>query len=244
MEEDIKINKTTKEAGLLLNVSIVKKWLRNFYEKNYYESHKKINKDYKIRFINAHYVITASEQVIIIQLLNLFSNKVKKSKTGLYEITEDQIIDAIKLDDDFNFAFNRFYYDENIDYTKELGYKDKIINEFIEKYCFDGGNVNISISLKALNMISFILVQTRIMLGNIGYFMMNKKKDSKNGTVNGKIIFNGISLYFNGKLRDKLLTKIETVLKTIKDKSKKNNEEIKKSDNKHEKNKNKNKKSK
>jgi len=176
--------------------------------------------EFKIKIGGAHYALALSDEVICVSLVNLTKNTIKKSVGGLYMITEDDLTNAVRLNKDANYAFCRclLNYDAQQNYIVSLNYTEKELVEFVEKYAFGVGCSNVKLETKAINLLSYLMVQNRIMLSVAGCQMMMYAKSS---TITYESIMASINIHYQGTLRKDLIKKLEEKLPLVKSKGKK-----------------------
>lgn len=214
-------NKATAFAKLFFNVKTCHKWLAEYYTRYTIkrkpkkdDDSKKTDKDSKknenVKITNAHYILTAVDQVMCLYFVNLAGKRSKKADAGLHTITEESLMDCVKLDKDLKFAFGKYMegYSQSDNYGKQMTLEKKIVDEFIEKYAFDGGNSNIHIENGAYNFLSYILLKTRIQLAEAAFHMV---VFSGRSSVNDKALLAAIKIMFTGELLKSLIKKTEDV---------------------------------
>jgi len=212
-------NKATAFAKLYFNVKSAHKWMNEYYTK--YTIEKKKSKDDegnesdgKVKILNSHYALTAADQVICLSLVNLASEKSKKATAGLYTITEENMLDNIKMNKDFNYTFGRFLdsYDSLGNYSPQMGLSKKAVMEFIETYAFNGGNTNINLDPRAFNLLMYIMLKNRILLAETAFQMILYAKKS---SIDDRAILCAIKTIYTGQLGSTLYKKVEDVSKIV-----------------------------
>jgi hypothetical protein len=195
------LNRDTIRSGCSFNVNQMKRWLKSFYSQyslpvkvkyvkhDKEESTKKSKKEKKvdeqeksttskIKIRNAHMIMVALEQTLALYIVNTAYSKVKKTKesAGLYEITEQQLMDSVRADYCLRYACSR-YWDEyrtnaGTSYVNDFGVSKELFCNYIEKNAFSGGNTNVKLTDQAYSYIAFLIVRHRMhmasgALGNI-----------------------------------------------------------------------------
>lgn len=210
-------NEATRKANLYLNVKRTQKWLKKYYER--YTTEKKNEKGelekHPIKLIKSYHVLTASDQTLCLKLINLEESTSKKSINGLYNITEEQLINDVKINKDFKYTFGKFLdaYETHEDYFSQLEYDSKQFNKFIETFAFSGGNSNIHLNKQAFNFLSFIILKARIMIVETAYQMIRFANKS---SVNDNAILYSVNTIFIGDLLQAIHKKIEDVSNLLK----------------------------
>lgn len=130
-------NLATYDAGLELNVSETKKWLREYFG---YEPKKKNDKKDKddeeedddkpeqvetgqekktrlklpsndnsacFKIMGSHNILTACDQVLCLELINAAVERTSKGTGGLYTFTTQMLQDTVSLNKDFNYVFSK-----------------------------------------------------------------------------------------------------------------------------------------
>jgi hypothetical protein len=236
-----KRTKATKDAGLYFNVNPVAKWLKNYYKQNFPPitvEAKKTGEDEKkeddkeddedkdegdkkgetsehgIKIRKAQFALSAVDQIICVALVNLVSDKLQKTKSGLFEISEEKILDSIKIDPDFSYTFENSLkkYDSEQDYSKMVDLPADIVTTFIEKFGFTGGNTNVHLTKQAFNLTMYIMLQSRIILASTSYWLMTY---AHKGNISDWTISNSIKIRFRGKLENALTIKVDEVSRII-----------------------------
>lgn len=165
----------------------------------------------KIKIANAQFAITASEETLCLNLIEIFSENLKKNNnTGLYEMTYDKILGDITQNESLNFTFFKYLkkYDRSCDYLKQLydNAKDQQkVLEYIDKYGFKGSGNAHNIETTAKNFIFFLLFQNRVFLAKSAYTKMKYANKSS-------IDFKAILLSLEDHYQDKLLKSIKANL--------------------------------
>jgi hypothetical protein len=211
-------NKATAYAKLVFNVKNSQTWLKNHLKRHKIVRKQKDGKDNdddgKVKIFNAHFALTATDQVICLSLVNLASNKATKAAAGMYEITEEQMMDNINLDRDFTFTFGKYlvHYDSHENYTSQLNILRSTVNKFIETYAFNGGNSNVSLTDEAFNLLMFIMLKNRIMLTETAFQMSQYAGKS---SVDDRAILHSIKCHYTGNLYRAVYKKAEEVSRIV-----------------------------
>jgi hypothetical protein len=209
-------NKATAFAQLNFNVKTTQKWLSTHYSRYSIEKKKKEDDDddeetkNKVKILNAHYALTATDQVICLSLVNLVANKATKGQAGLYTITESLLQDKLQLNKDFRHTFGAVLdsYSSHQNYASELQLSKDAVTKFIEKYAFNGGNTDIHLEDDGFNFLMFIMLRSRIMLATTAFQMAVYARKS---SVDDRAILYSIRSVFVGDLKDSLFKKVENV---------------------------------
>ena len=211
-------NKATAFAKLHFNVGSAKKWLNEYFKRYTVEKKKKEDKDAetdsKVKILNSHFALTAADQLICLSLVNLAGEKSKKAAAGLYTITEENMMDNIKMSKDFNYTFGRFLdsYDCHGNYAPQMGLKKETVLEFIEKYAFNGGNSNINLDGQAFNFLMYIMLKNRILLAETAFQMIVYARKS---SIDDRAILCAIKTIYTGQLGNSIYKKVEDVSKIV-----------------------------
>jgi hypothetical protein len=244
-DEEKGLNKDTKRANLHFNVKSVAKWLKEFY-KNHNDSvymdflakkkHDRKEKErdnkkdknndddvdiktteMKIKILNAHFAITASEETLCLCLIELFAQKSKKNAfSGLYEITYEQMLNDLTHNNDFNYTFGKYLqkFDLHQLYIGSLyDLKDrKKVDEFIDKYAFKGSGNTHKIESNAHNFIMFLLLQNRIFLAKTAFQMI---KYANKTSVDYKSVMLSLDINYQDKLLKTIKANVEEKFRII-----------------------------
>lgn len=207
-------NKATAFAGLHFNAISTQKWLSSYYKKYKVEHKKKKadsddkDKDNRVRILNAHFAMTATDEVICSSLVSAAHNNSKKQEAGLYVITEEGIINTVKLSKELDFTFGRFLdsYDTNSDYSPQLQLKKDEVTKFIETY----GVRNTSIHLEsgAFNFLMYIIFKNRVLLAESAYQLSQYAKKS---SVDDRSILFSLRTTYCGNLLKTMFSKVDEV---------------------------------
>ena len=207
-----KKNKATMKVGLELNVNPFKKWLKTFYT----------NGDETKKILNAHYILTTVNEVMLFNILTGVSDKFSKSKNGLEDLTYDRFVSYLRETEYLSatFAHDLSKYNADFDYSKQLPVTQKELNEFIEKKCFHN-NGNVSINKETLNLVFYLLAVTNSKLSSYAEVFA---KFAKKTTITGDGMFAAVEVLFTGKLLKDLQKKIQEVQTILKNKPKKDSD--------------------
>jgi len=132
----------------------------------------------------------------------------------LYEITEEQVLDNVKLNKDFNYTFGRFLdnYDNHENYAPQMGLARDAVTKFIETFAFNGGNSNVSLTDEAFNLLMFVMLKNRILLAETAFQMSQYAKKS---SVDDRAILHAIKCHYSGTLFQTVYKKTEEVSRVI-----------------------------
>jgi hypothetical protein len=205
-------------VGLEFKEKPFRKWLKEHYSRQ----------DKSFNFKNSHYVLATVNQILTFNLLNGMSEYLKKTNHGFYDVKLDDMITYIKLtpflNQTYNFIISR--YDEHMDYQKQLCIDKKVFDEYITKNVFHD-NFRINLNKQSMNFLTYILVQTNILLANTGKQLAifgNKK------SISDLAIIHSLNIHFTGKLLDDILKKYDSVSTLLKNKEKDDSEKGEKND--------------
>ena len=239
-------NKDTARAELYFNVKFAKKWLKNYYsrytltvkvrdvvddlkKKNTETKETKETRETNIRLNDAHFALGVIDECLCSKLSSTTLKKSKKNTVGLYTITEENIMDSIRLNKDLNYTFGRFLdeYDTHSNYGSELFLEKKTVHKFLEKYGFDGGNVGVQLESGAFNLLLFCMLKNRILLAESAY---HKILFAGKQSVNLKAIFHSLPDVYSGELLKLMIKKVENIISKLKDTKSLDDESDKKSE--------------
>ena len=178
-----KMNKNTLKANLRLDVNTRARWIASYLKNNKLKVlfTKKESDETKTTYEDfpnisgSQFAITAVEQTLLSSVINIAFKKTTKTKEGLYNITDNIIIDSVNLDNSLSKIFSKELmqgaYDSSTDYVKllEINKKDEIV-QFIEKYACDSTKVHIDDS--GMNFLMYLLQENRKKLIHTAYCML------------------------------------------------------------------------
>ena len=225
-----KKNKETAYAELNFDVKETKRWMAKYFKTN-------ANKDYvdwlknkrtqikleenpdaeideeklcRTSIKNAHFALGFIEEILCIKLVDLSSEDAKKSKVKTYVVSETDIRNIIRFNNDLNHTFGRFLdlYNSDEDYEATMKLSRKVVYKFIDERSAMGTSVQLDDH--ALNMLLFILHQNRVMLSVSAY---NKMMYSKKSSVDYRSVMYSIFDHYTGRFRDLLYKKLESKIK-------------------------------
>ncbi len=210
-EQPIKPKKIIN-VGLEFKEKPFRKWLKDYY----------IRQDKNFNFKNSHYVFATVNQILTFNLLNGMSEYFKKTTVGFYDVKLDDMITYIKLTPFLNHTYNFIIscYDDNMDYQKQLCIDKKIFDEYITKNIFHD-NFRINLNKQSMNFLTYILVQTNILLANTAKQLAlfgNKR------SISDSAVIHSLHIHFSGKLLDDILKKYDSVSTLLKNKEKEDSE--------------------
>jgi hypothetical protein len=173
----------------------------------------KVKESY-VGIINAHYILSGIEQEICVALVNLAESKTKKAAADLYTITEDILMDNIKLNKDFNYTFGRFLdnYNSKESYGTQLRLQKKNVNQVFEKLAFNGKS-NVVLDGSAYNFLMYILLSNRLLLAETAFQMSQYGKKSR---VDDRAILYTLKTVYVGNMLKSLYRKAEDVSNLVK----------------------------
>jgi hypothetical protein len=200
------------KVGLELNVNPFKKWLKTFYTHG----------DETKKILNAHYILTTVNEVMLFNVLTGVSDKFLKSKNGLEDLTYDRFVSHLRETDYLaaSFLHDLSKYNPDFNYSKQLPVTQKDLNEFIEKRCFHN-NGNVSINKETLNLVFYLLAVTNSKLASYAEIFA---KFAKKTTITGVGMSAAVEVLFTGKLLKDLQKKINEVQTILKNKPKKDSD--------------------
>ncbi len=206
------LNQETSKVGLNFNVKPYKAWL-----KTYYGQHKR-----EVKIMNAHYVMAAMNEVLVFNLLSGSSEMIQKQKTGLLDLTLERFMMYLQRTEHLLTTFSRFHsrYEPGFDYSKQVPLDKKVFAKFVEKKCFHK-NDTLNINNDTLNYVFYLVAQANINCAETAYIF---SKYAKKTTVSGEGITAAASILFSGKMLSDILTKIEQIMRILKNKSKKDSD--------------------
>ena len=207
-----KANKETAFVGLEINVKPFRTWIKSYFELHGYEN---------MRCINVHYMLATVDQIVAFSLLHDMSDGFKKTKTGMYELNTETMMDRIKLTPHLNHVFGRSIqkYDSQLDYTKQLCIAPKEFDDYINKYVFND-NFRINMNKEAMNFLKYLLVQTNVTLVNTSIIIA----ETANKSLNVMAVLASIKIHFTGKLLEDILKKADGIISLLKNKEKQDSE--------------------
>jgi hypothetical protein len=209
-------NKPTALAGLTFNVKHVQKWLKEYLNRYSVKTKDKDGKevDKKFTILNAHFAISAADHVICLSLVNLVATNSKKSTANLNTITEESMINAVKLDDEFKYTFGRFLdkYDSHESYNAQLtGLEKRVVLDYISSHGFVGGSNSFHFEVGAYNFLTFIMLKNRILLTESAFQMSQYAKRS----LDDRAVMFALKTIYTGKLLQSLYKKVEEVSSNV-----------------------------
>jgi hypothetical protein len=168
------------------------------------------NEKPKVKILGAHFILTASDQVICLELVNFASNRAPKGTAGLYTITEDNMLDTVRLNKDLNFTFGRFLdmYDMHADYASQLNLKYSTVSDFIDKFASGGGNTQIKLEHRAFNFLMYVMLKSRILLAETAHEM---SKYARKTSVDDRAVLHALNTVYVGELLKTVFKKAEDV---------------------------------
>lgn len=209
-------NKETAFVGLELNVKPFRKWFKEHYERQ----------SKSVGVVNAHYILASVDQIFIFSFLHSLSDSFKKSKSGMYDITLESMVNHVKLTSYLNNTFGMCVdkYDDNMDYQKQLPVDRKALNEYITKYVFND-NFRMNINKDSMNFLIYLTVQANVMLANTSLIMTEFAKKSR---VTANSVISALKVHFSGKLLEDIMKKVDSVDTLLKNKEKQDSEKSEK----------------
>lgn len=222
-EEKETRNKNTLRAGLELNVSMFKKWIKKHYSLTNAQEEKENGKPTK--FQGLQYVLAALTQVLAVTLLGEVSDQLKKSKEGLYDVqykTLESVVATKKhLKNPFGYALDQF--NDSTHYLDNLPVASTEFVKFVEKFCFHG-NSSVSLNKETLNLLAFLINHANALVCDAALVMT---KGVGKSTVSSKLGFIAVKLLFKDKLLKEFENKITTVLRSVAGEGKKEKDDEK-----------------
>ena len=202
-------NIATAAAKLHLNVKTCQKWMVEYLSR-YTITKKNPDDDNRVKILGAHFVLTAADEVICSKLATLGFARSKKGEAGLNTITEDNLIDSVRLDKEFNYTFGKYLdaYSTGDNYGAQLGMSKETIVKFLESFAFNGGNNNVHLDNSAYNFLMYILLKNRIQMTDAAYHVITYANKT---SVNDKSMLHVTRMLFVGSLGKTICQKIEDV---------------------------------
>jgi hypothetical protein len=226
-------NKQTAFAGFTFNVKHVHKWLSEYLKRYTYKSKDKDGNDTEqcIKVLNGHFSIGATDHVLCLAIANLVASHSKKSTASLNTITEENIINSVRLDNDFSSTFGKFLdkYDSHETYGSQLNLNKKDVLDYISTHGFLGGSNSFHFESGAYNFLTFLMLKNRILLTETSVQLAlyaNKK------SVDDRAILFALKTVYTGKLFQSLYKRVEEIshlvrgLKSDKDDKSKDTESL------------------
>jgi hypothetical protein len=206
------LHKDSQMVGLEINARPFRKWMKEHYERQ----------SKSVCVINSHYIMATVNQVMTFSLLHGMSEYFKKNESGIYDISLDNMMTYVKLTpylaNTFHYCLSK--YDDTLDYTKQLCINDKLFNNYITEYVFNN-NFRMNLSKSSQNFLSYLLVQSNVMLSNTALIMTEFAKKSR---VTNNAINSALKVHFSGKLYDEIMKKVDSVETLLKNKDKQDSE--------------------
>lgn len=215
------INNATLQAELFFNVNQTKRWLVGFYaahgDDDMYRDMEQLGvqkEQVKTKILKAHYAITAADQVVCISLVNLASPRARKSTGNLYTINENDLLDSIRLDNEFSYAFGNHlkFYDRMVNYSQLMGINYKQLNNFIDTYADGSGNSSIILDDSARNFLLFIMHTNRVMLARSAKVIC---RYARKVMVDDRSVMCALEIHFTGNLFRTMFKKLENTHRLI-----------------------------
>jgi hypothetical protein len=195
-------NKVTAKANLLLNVNSFKKWMKMQISAKGYEMP---------MFSGSHIGLTAINEALCRFILTHVLTETIKSKSGLYEVTDSELMQTVKMSNELNdFYYKHFrLYDSDISYSQTYCMQKKELLNYIENYV--GRNINLT--NPGYNVLAFLLVKASTTLLETAYqVMLSTRKKS----LNVRYLTCAINIHFTGELNYLFTRKVEDAISSIK----------------------------
>ena len=206
MDKGDRPNNETAYVDLELNVKPFRDWMKEHYELN--------NK--KANIIGANSALAACTQVVCCNLLNGISDKAKKDKSGLVDITFDTLYNYVLttpyLRETYGGVLGK--YDSGMDYSKNLCVDKKKLSVYIEKFVFNK-NSAIELNDSTSRLLNFLLVQTNVMLADTAFVCAELYGKS----ITSATVMAAAKVHLKGKLLADALMKLEDVVNRLRNKS-------------------------
>jgi len=220
-------NIKTAWAELSFNVIDTAKWLKKYFTG--YQLAKKVStddakkkdddsekKESSIRVGNTNFAFGVVDECLCSRLGSVVLKKTKKNTVGLFLITEENLMDSIRLNKDLNFTFGRFLdeYDSHSNYESNTGVKNKDLHKFLEKHSFDGGNVSVQLEKGAYNLLQYCMLKSRNLLAELCY---HKILYAKKQSLDPRSVLLSLPDVYTGELLKLMTKKVETMINKLKD---------------------------
>lgn len=224
-------NNESESIKSYINTSNTKHWMKEFCERFPLIRKKKVVEDDKddkeekeddekkknvkprIGIARAHCVLSAIDQSMIISLVNMAEQKTKKATAELYTITEEILMDVIKLNKDYNYVFGKYLdnYNSRESYCSQLKIDKKNIQKILTNLAFDG-KTNVVVDKSGENFIMYIILTNRIMLTETAFFMAQY---AKRMSIDDKAILFATKIMYTGNMAKLFYKKIEDVMNIL-----------------------------
>jgi hypothetical protein len=217
----------TKESESIksyVNTTTTKTWMKDFCDRfplvrKKKKDETKEEKDEKdkikprIGITRSHCVMSAIDQLMIITLVNIAEQKTKKALADLYTITEEILIDVIRLNRDYNYVFGKYLdnYNSKENYSSQLKIDKKNFKNILNNLAFDGKS-NVDVDKSGENFIMYIVLNNRIMLTETAFHMVQYAKKM---CIDDKALSQAIKILYVGNMAKIFLKKVEDVMNVI-----------------------------
>jgi hypothetical protein len=167
----------------------------------------------RIGISRAHCVVSAIDQSMIIALVNMAEQKTKKATAELYTITEEILMDVIRLNKDYNYIFGKYLdnYNSREAYCSQLKIDKKNFQKILTNLAFDG-KTNVVVDKSGENFIMFIILTNRIMLTETSFFMAQY---AKRMSIDDKAILYATKILYTGHMAKLFYKKVEDVMNIL-----------------------------
>jgi flagellar biosynthesis GTPase FlhF len=169
-----------------------------------------------VRLMKGSYCcLTAIDEVITSTLINEAGKRSKRGVGDITWITEDNVMDALRLNKCLNVTFGRFTeeYSSSNKYTSQLKLDRKEVDKFIESKCLNG-NSSVKLDVGGNNFLMFILHKSRVLLSDSAFQM--SQCYNKSSIIDRNILFSIRVVFSPGPLQKALFSKVDNVAKRVK----------------------------
>ena len=209
-------NQATAEAGCYFNVNNVKSWLKGYYMRYpipVTNKETKVVTQGQVKLTKGvHACLTGTDEVLCSALVNLAGKRAKKNGADLYVITEENMMDSVRMSKELNWTFSKYLdsYDNTHTYNAEMKLSKKDVMAFVEERCLNG-NSSVTLDSGAFNFLMFTMHKSRIMLAESAFQMSQCFGRS---SVSDKGILFSVRLVFpQGDLQKSVLAKVDNISK-------------------------------
>lgn len=180
------LNDDTRTSGCSFNTHNTRTWIKSYYNRPAYvvtyekkedpddKNSKKITAQKGIGIVKGTFCcLTGINEVLMNFVINLAGKRAKKDpKTELIKITEENMMDAVRLDKTLNEALGHYLhsYDPSSVYQKELGINKTEFKTFYETKCMNG-NSSLTLDTGATNFMMFLVKKVDTLLCECAFNM-------------------------------------------------------------------------
>lgn len=212
-------NHTTMIAGCEFNVNMTKSWMVEYLSRYTVPminkvTGEKFNKPVTVYKLAAT-ALTGVDEVLTSTVLNLAGARVKKGPDGLIRITEENMMDIMRLDKNLCATFGHFIgdYDNTQKYQKEVDIKKADLTRFVETKCLNG-NSSVTLDPSAQNFLMFLIRKSRTLLTECAFQM--SQCYNKTGISEKSIMYSIKIVFAPGTLQKNALIKAHDASERVK----------------------------